>query len=156
MKKALTALIAAVVLSASAFGYDAAKAAEFDGFFSHMTQKACANSTLFVKAEDLMQMLREQKPLLLLDIRTRGEASVVGLGGSDALHIPVEHLFEKANLDRLPSDRPVIIVCYSGSRATMAAMALKMIGVKNVQVLKGGIVALAAADTTKNAPLKDE
>ena len=37
----------------------------------------------------------------------------------------------------------------------MAAMGLKMIGIKNVQVLKGGIVALAGADTTKNAPLKE-
>lgn len=155
MKKSLLALLASAALAASAFAYDAAKAAQFDGFFSNMTHKACINSALFVAADDLMKMIREEKPMLLLDIRTDGEASVVALGGSNAKHIPVEHLFEKANLDTLPADRPIVIVCYSGTRATMAAMGLKMIGIKNVQVLKGGIVALAGADTTKNAPLKE-
>ena len=155
MKKTLVTLSLSAVLAASAFAYDAAKAAEFNGFFSHMTQKACASSTLFVTPDDVMKMLREAKPMLLLDIRTDGEAAVVALGGGNTLHIPVEHLFEKANLDKLPSDRPVIIVCYSGSRATMAAMALKMSGIKNVQVLKGGIVALAGADSVKNAPIKE-
>ncbi|UFS62853.1 rhodanese-like domain-containing protein [Sulfurimonas sp. HSL-3221] len=155
MRKTVISLIALSALAASAFAYDAAKAAEFDGFFSHMTHKACANSTLFVKADDVMKMLREAKPMLLLDIRTEGEASVVGLGTAGSRHVPVEHLFEKTNLDALPTDRPIILVCYSGTRATMAAMGLKMIGIKNVQVLKGGIVALATSDTTKNAPIKE-
>jgi len=156
MNKSILTLIAAAALTSSAFAYDTAKAAEFNGFFSHMTHKACANSTLFVKADDVMKMLRDAKPMLLLDLRTEGEASVVGLGTAGSRHVPVEHLFEKANLNALPTDRPIILVCCSGSRATMAAMGLKMIGIKNVQVLKGGIVALAASDTTKNAPLKDE
>ena len=155
MKKSLLTLFVTAALAASAYAYDAAKAAQFDGFFSQMTQKACADSTLFVKADDLMKMIRDQKPMLLLDVRTEGEASVVALGRTGSRHVPVEHLFEKQNLDALPSDRPIVIVCYSGSRATMAAMGLKMIGIKNVQVLKGGIVALAAADTTKNAPIKE-
>lgn len=155
MKKTVMTLIASAALCTSAFAYDTAKAAEFDRFFSHMTHKACAASKLFVKADAVMKMVREEKPMLLLDLRTEGEASVITLG-SNALHIPVEYLFEKASLDKLPSDRPIILVCYSGSRATMAAMGLKMSGIKNVQVLKGGIVALATANTTKNAPLKDK
>jgi len=155
MQKALTALIASAVLAFSASAYDDAGAARFNGFFSHMTHKACAESTLFVTADDVMKMVREAKPMLLLDIRTDGETSVVALGDNGTRHVPVEHLFEKAHLDALPSDRPIVIVCYSGSRATMAAMGLKMIGIKNVQVLKGGIVALATADTTKNAPRKE-
>lgn len=155
MTKIILSSLFALGLLTSVQAYDAEKAAQFNGFFSHMTQKACADSTFFVKPDALMQMLRENKPMLLLDVRTDGEASVVALGVPGALHIPVEHLFKKANLDKLPTDRPVIIVCYSGSRATMAAMALKMSGVGNVQVLKGGIVALAAANSVKNAPVKE-
>jgi rhodanese-related sulfurtransferase len=155
MKKLLLSLLSALSLGSSAFGYDSATAAKFDAFYSHMTQKACANSTLFISAESVMKMLREQKPLLLLDVRTQAEADVVALSTPAALNIPMEHLFEKASLDKLPTDRPILIVCHSGSRATMAAVSLKMSGIKNVQVVKGGIIALATADSTKNAPQKE-
>jgi len=154
MKKTLFTLLASAALAASVFAYDGAKAAEFDAYYSHMTQKACADSTLFVSAEDVMKLLREGKPVMLLDIRTDGEAGVVALSSPAALHIPLERLFAKASLDRLPSDRPIMIVCHSGSRATMAAVSLKMIGIKNVQVIRGGIVALANADSPKNAPIQ--
>ena len=155
MKKTLLFLLASAALSASVCAYDGAKAAEFDAFYSHMTQKACASSTLFVTAEEVMTLLREGKPVALLDVRTDGEAGVVALSAPAAVHIPIEHLFEKASLDRLPSDRPIMIVCHSGTRAVMAAVSLKMVGIKNVQVVKGGIVALANADSTKNAPVKE-
>ena len=155
MKKILASLLASAALSASVFAYDAAKAAEFDAFYSHMTQKACASSTLFVSAEEVMKLLREGKPVTLLDIRTDGEAGVVALSTPVAIHIPVERLFKKTSLDRLPSDRPIMIVCHSGSRATMVAVSLKMAGITNVRVVKGGIVALANADSTKNAPVKE-
>ena len=154
MKKFFAALLGSLTLSASLFAYDAAKAAQFDAFYSHMTQKACANSTLFVTGEDAMKLLREGKPVTLLDVRTDAEAAVVALSTPAALHIPMERLFQKASLDRLPDDRPILIVCHSGIRAVMAAVSLKMIGIKNVQVLKGGITALAKANTPANAPLK--
>jgi rhodanese-related sulfurtransferase len=155
MKKFTAALLASAALTASALAYDHAKAAEFNAFYSHMTQKACANSTLFVSAEAVMKLLREGKPVTLLDVRTDAEAGVVALSTPRAIHIPVERLFQKASLERLPSDRPIMIVCHSGSRATMVAVSLKMIGIKNVQVVKGGLVALAGADNTKNAPAKE-
>ncbi|HHH72450.1 MAG TPA: rhodanese-like domain-containing protein [Sulfuricurvum sp.] len=156
MKKTLLSLITAVALTSSLYAYDAAKAAQFDTFYSHLTQKACANSKLFISAEETMKMVREGKPVTLLDVRTDGEASVLGLNGSNALHIPLEHLFEKASLEKLPGDRPVLILCHSGTRATMAAVSLKMAGIKNVQVVKGGMVALATADNPKNAPIIKE
>jgi len=155
MKKLLLSLFGSFALSASLFAYDAAKAQQFDAFYSHMTQKACAGSTLFVTGEDVMKLLREGKPVTLLDVRTDAEASVIALSLPGSLHIPIERLFQKSALDRLPSDRPVMIVCHSGTRAVMAAVSLKMIGIKNVQVVKGGLVALADADNPKNAPVKE-
>jgi rhodanese-related sulfurtransferase len=155
MKKMLVSFFGSLVFAASVSAYNAAKAEQFHAFYSHMTQKACANSTLFVKADDVMKMLRENKAVTLLDVRTDAEAGVVALAAPNALHIPMERLFEKTSLDRLPSDRPILIVCHSGTRAVMAAVSLKMTGIKNVQVVKGGIVALANADSTKNAPAKD-
>jgi len=119
-----------------------------------MTQKACADSKLFVKAKDVMKLLKDKKPVTLLDVRTDGEASVISLSGDNAMHIPISELFKKENLDKLPTKTPLMIVCHSGTRATLAAIGLKRIGFKNVHVIKGGMIALAEADNPKNAPMK--
>jgi hypothetical protein len=52
MKKTLLSMITAAALTSSLYAYDAAKAAQFDAFYSHLTQKACANSKLFISAEE--------------------------------------------------------------------------------------------------------
>jgi len=145
--------IVALLLTVGANAYDDKKAEELNTFYSHMTQKACADSKLFVKAVDVMKLLKDKKPLLMLDVRTDGEASVISLGENSA-HMPIESLFKKENLDKLPSDKPIMIICHSGTRATLAAMGLKRIGFKNVHVVKGGLIALAKANNPKNAPAK--
>jgi rhodanese-related sulfurtransferase len=134
--------------------YDAQKAEELNKFYSHMTQKACADSKLFIKADDTLKMLREKKLFSFLDVRTDGENNILSLSGENALHIPLNVLFQKENLDKLPTDKPIIVVCHSGTRATLAAIGLKRLGFKKVHVLKGGMVALAKANNPKNAPLK--
>ncbi|MBD3790343.1 MAG: rhodanese-like domain-containing protein [Campylobacterales bacterium] len=99
-------------------------------------------------------MFRDKVDFSLLDIRTDAESLIVAVSSQNSVHIPLEKLFTKTNLDRLPTDKPVIIICHSGTRATMAAVGLKQLGFKNIQVLKGGIVGLAQEDTPKNAPMK--
>ena len=154
IKKYMFSTLATTLFSLSANAYDAVKAESLDTFYSHMTQKACADSKLFTTGEDVMKMFREKSKFTLLDVRTPGENAIVSVTSSNALHIPVEKLFAKANLDKLPTDQPIIIICHSGTRATMVAMGLKQIGFSNVQVLKGGLIALANANNPKNAPLK--
>ena len=154
MKRLLQSAIAVLVLALSANAYDATKAQELNGFYSHMTQKVCANSKLFVKATDVMKMLREKKQFTMLDVRTDGEAAVISLSGENALHIPINVLFKKENLDKLPTNKPIIVVCHSGTRATLAAIGLKRVGFKQVHVVKGGLIALAKANNPKNAPIK--
>lgn len=152
MFKILSATLLSISLSTAAFSYDAAKAEESEKFFSHFSQKACAESKLFMDAEKVMEAVRKGSGYLLLDVRTNGEASVIKISDKNSVHIELMHLFEKKNLDTLPTDKPIIVVCHSGSRAIMAAIGLKQIGFKNVHVLKGGLVALSDADTPKNAP----
>lgn len=154
MKQTLRSTSAILLLSLSAHAYDATKAQEFNAFYSHMTQKACADSKLFIEADDVMKMLREKKPFTMLDVRTDGEAAVISLSGENALHIPINVLFKKENLDTLPTDKPIMIVCHSGTRATLAAIGLKRLGFKKVHVVKGGLITLANANNPKNAPIK--
>ena len=154
MKKILYTTISLALLSINALGYDNTKASELDHFYSHMTQKACASSKLFVKADDVMKMLRENKKVTLLDIRTKGEHAVISIGLKNSIYIPLQDLFKAKNLDKLPTDQTIILVCHSGTRATLAAIGLKQVGIKNTRVLKGGLVALADANNPKNAPIK--
>ena len=154
MKKLIYSTVAISLLSINLMGYDAQKAEELSKFYSHMTQKACADSKLFIKADDALKMLREKKPFSFLDVRTEGENAVLSLSGENALHIPLNLLFKKENLDKLPLDKPIVVVCHSGTRATLAAIGLKRLGFKKVHVLKGGIVALAKSTSVKKSPLK--
>lgn len=153
MKKVLYSTLTLALLSVNAMAYDAAKAENLNAFYAHMTQKACADSKLFVKAEETMKMIRDNN-VTLLDVRTDGEASVLALSGKNSIHIPIANLFKKENLDSLPTDKPMVVICHSGTRATLAAIGLKRIGFKKIHVLKGGMVALAKANNPKNAPVK--
>ena len=153
MKKIVYSTLTLALLSLNAYGYDTTKAQELEGFYSHMTQEACANSKLFVTGEETMKMIREES-VTLLDVRTQGEASVISVSAKNAIHIPISELFKKENLDKIPTDKPIVVICHSGSRAILAGVGLKRIGFQNVQILKGGLVALATDNNTQNAPLK--
>ena len=154
MKKIITTSLLTLALSASAFAYDTAKAEAMDKFYSNFTQKACASSKLFITGEESLKMLRENKKFTFLDIRTKGEHAVVSIGLKNSIYVPIKDLFKKENLDKLPSDQTIVIVCHSGTRATLAAIGLKQVGIKNTRVLKGGLIALAEANNPKNAPLR--
>jgi len=101
-----------------------------------------------------MKMLREKKDFILLDVRTKGETAVLSLVTSNSVKIPLENLFEETNLKKLPTNKPIVVVCHSGARALLASMGLKQIGFKNIHLLKGGIAALAVANSVKNTPVK--
>ena len=70
--------------------------------------------------------------------------------------IPINELFTPANLDLIPTDKTVVVVCKSGTRATAAGTALRHIGFENVYVLKGGFKALVGYMGPKeaNTPVK--
>lgn len=154
IRKFASAALLVSTMAVNVIAYDANKAKEFDKFYSNFTQKACAQSKLYIDGEETMKLIQEKKKFTFLDVRTEGELSVVGIKTPNTLEIPVEHLFEEANLDKLPKEELIVIVCYSGSRAVMVAASLKMIGFKNVRVMKGGIVGLAQGNSVKNAPIK--
>lgn len=154
MNKKLTLSLLALTLSISTHAYDAKKAHEYESFYANFTQKTCANSKLFIEADEALKMVRNNQDITFLDIRTLGEHAVLSIGLKNSIYIPIKDLFKKENLDKLPKDGTIVVLCHSGTRATMAAVGLKQIGITNTRVLKGGIVSLAEANTPKNAPLR--
>lgn len=69
--------------------------------------------------------------------------------------IPVSELFTRASLAQIPTDKTVVILCLSGTRASATGTALRHIGFENVYILKGGFKALTGYLGPKeaNAPL---
>ncbi|MFI6332794.1 rhodanese-like domain-containing protein [Micromonospora chersina] len=84
----------------------------------------------------------------LLDVRTPAEFETSHIPGS--YNVPLDLLREHREELRNHLDEDVVLVCRSGARATQAGQALAGVGLPNVKVLDGGIMAWQAA----NAPIK--
>ena len=151
-EKIISVMLLVSLWSINLLAYDTGLVKKFDETFSQYTQANLNNSKMLIDANSIMKMLQKKEDFLLLDIRTPAEMQVLGLRTKNTLEIPLDILFKKENLDKLPKEKPIVIVCYSGGRALQAATSLEMLGFKNVKVLYGGIIALVKSDSTKNAP----
>lgn len=55
--------------------------------------------------------VKEGKEYMVLDVRTPAETRSFGMTLPNSLVIPVGQLFQAENLARIPTDKPVIIIC---------------------------------------------
>lgn len=93
----------------------------------------------YISPEELAADLKDQKALLLLDIRENYEYEVCKI---QSLHIPMADIPVKG-IELKPTDRTVVI-CRTGNRASAVANYLEAnFGFEDVEVLEGGIVAYA-------------
>lgn len=104
-----------------------------------------------IKPDAFLEKVKKHEPLVALDIRTPAETGVFSATLPGTLVIPVNELFTETNLARIPTDKNVIVICKSGTRATAAGTALRHIGFENVYVLKGGFKALIGYMGSKEA-----
>lgn len=154
MKRVLLSVMFLLSLNVVSFAYDQELAAKFDRMFSQMTQEVLAMAPCQITPEKVLEMLNKQEEFYVLDIRTPAEQNFVGFTFKNALHIPMNEVFKKENLSKLPKNKKIVVVCHSGTRAAPTTLALRMIGFENAVMLRGGISALAAAVTPKTLPLE--
>jgi rhodanese-related sulfurtransferase len=67
--------------------------------------------------------------IFLLDVREPAEFAEGHIPGS--VNIPIRALAQ--NLDKIPTDKPVVITCASGLRASLATTSLHLLGYRNVR-----------------------
>jgi rhodanese-related sulfurtransferase len=79
----------------------------------------------------------------VIDVRSPAEFETAHVAGS--YNVPLDLLGELAAELTPRLDRPVVLVCQSGVRATQGAQRLAGAGLTNLHVLDGGIAALTAA-----------
>lgn len=99
-------------------------------------------------AVSLRELIDAGRAPRLLDVRTPAEFETSHIPGS--YNVPLDLLKEHREELRNHLDEDVVLVCRSGARATQAEQALAGVGLPNLKVLDGGILAWQAA----NAPIK--
>jgi len=156
---ATTFLLAITVAFAGpAWSYDAAMAESYAKLFAPVKGAGAGKALHLIKPDAFLNKVKAKESLVALDVRTLAEIGVFTSILPGSLMIPVNELFTEANLARIPTDKTVVVLCKSGTRATAAGTALRHIGFENVYVLKGGFKALIAYMGPKeaNTPLKPE
>ncbi|MBN2870979.1 MAG: rhodanese-like domain-containing protein [Campylobacterales bacterium] len=149
------AFVGAIALSITPVSaYDTELAKKLDAFYEKMTFEPLTQSALLLKPEAFAEAVKQDPSIVLIDVRTPQEQAFVKSGYVHTLEMPLEELFEAKNLDRIPTDKRLVVLCHSGTRAIPAALNLKMLGFTNVQVLEQGIVGLAQISSPKTCILK--
>lgn len=131
-----------IVFSAPAWSWDRAMAESYARLFAPVQGVDAGKALQLMSPEDFVAKVKAGTPLTVLDIRTPAETAIYGMTLPDTLVIPVNELFTGANLDRIPTDRTVVVICVSGTRAASAGIALRHVGFGNAYVLKGGFKSL--------------
>lgn len=91
-----------------------------------------------LSAKQLKDQLEREEDIFILDVREPYEYEQGNIGGE---LIPLSEL--PGNVDRIPFERNVVVVCYQGARSTMAIRYLQEnYGFVNLYNLSGGIQAL--------------
>jgi len=94
-----------------------------------------------ITAEELYDRLDSQdKPAILIDVRTPGEYNGVGGHIDRAKLLPLGDLMQ--NMDQLDDykEDEIVLICHSGSRSMMAARLLAQAGFKDLRNLNGGMM----------------
>ena len=148
--------IAATALSllataGAAWAYDEGLAESYAKLFEPVAGAKAGKALHLMKAQVFIDKVKAEVPLVTLDIRTPAETSVFTSALPGGLTIPIAKLFTPENLARIPTDKDVVVLCKSGTRATAAGTALRHVGFKNVFILKGGFKAINAYLDAKTA-----
>lgn len=89
---------------------------------------------------DVQERIREDRPVALLDVRTRSERELVHL--EDDLWVPMDQVVDRLETVRELA-RPLVVYCHHGLRSHRVVRALQDRGLEDVYNLAGGIDAWA-------------
>ena len=109
-----------------------------DGGMSNLSENLVTSSSTVIDSEELMRKLESNENLYLLDVRQPDELLESKIDGS--VNIPLAEIFKPNGMNGIPTDKPVVVICGSGNRATIASYALAQEDI-NFQILEGGMTA---------------
>jgi rhodanese-related sulfurtransferase len=148
--------VAILFMATTGWAYDAQLAASYAQLFAPVKGAKAGKELHLMPVEAFVDGVKSGKEYTTLDVRTPAELAIFGAALPSSLALPVEHLFEPENLERIPTNQPVVVVCQSGTRAAAVGTALRHVGFDNVYILKGGFKALAGYLDAKAANTPQE
>ena len=101
-----------------------------------------------ISPKDLKARLDAGETIDIIDVREAWELQQSSLEG--AIHIPMNSIPQ--SLDRIPKDRPVVIMCHMGSRSATVVNWMQQRGFDNLYSLEGGID-LWSTDVDPSVPM---
>ncbi len=107
-----------------------------DGGMNNWNQDLVSSSQTTINTKELFQKIKANDDIYLLDVREPDELLQSKIEGAE--NIPLAQIFEPNGMDVIPTDKPVIVICGSGNRATIATYALAQENI-DFQVLEGGM-----------------
>lgn len=97
------------------------------------------NEVKGVNVQQLKEMMDNGDDFIIIDVREPDEREICSIGG---INVPLG-LIDK-NTDKIPKDKPAVVMCRSGKRSYMAILFLQQeYEYDNLFNLNGGIVAYA-------------
>lgn len=126
-----------------------ALAKTYEQFFAAFEEQKVQDALHLLPPEKVVESIKKQQDVVLLDVRTKQEQSIVGLTYESSLSLPMNEVFRPENLAKIPTDKKVIVTCQSGVRCTVIALSLREVGFENVYAMKGGLAALMEYLTPK-------
>ncbi len=91
------------------------------GFSSWIGDTTSGKTGKIIEGNQLLERL-DNNNLFLLDVRNEDEFSDYKIPGS--VNIPLDKLFEKENISKIPQDKEIVTICPHGNRAMLASFAL--------------------------------
>ena len=92
-----------------------------------------------ISVEDLKDKRDRGEPITVLDVREPWELAIAAL--DDVLAIPMAQV--PAEMESLPRDHPLLVLCRSGARSARVVEWLESQGFANAANIDGGILAWA-------------
>ena len=106
------------------------------GGMGSISENIVSSSQTVVDSKELADRLVADEDLYLLDVRQPDELLQSKIDGS--VNVPLADIFQPNGMDDIPTDKPVIVICGSGNRATIASYMLAQEGI-DFEILEDGI-----------------
>ncbi|MDD5311965.1 MAG: FAD-dependent oxidoreductase [Dehalococcoidia bacterium] len=104
---------------------------------ANLVRNKLAGRTTGVKPADVKDRLDKKEDFVLLDVRSRPEWEATRIEAPQALLLPQPKLPEE--MDKLPRDKEIVVMCRRGGRAYQACCTLKGAGFKDVKFMEGSL-----------------
>ena len=139
MKQLMIISITVLLAYSISHAHDKTKAEQYRTLYANCAGKEIGKELFMVTPKAFIDKLKQKEDILVLDVRTKAEVQVIGITSKNVLSIPINKVFEESSLSKLPTDKPIIVVCSIGHRSGIVTMGLRDIGFDNVFILKNGI-----------------